>query len=105
MVFGSGYSSPDFALVLAVEQVLAAHPLSHDKLQRRLPCWTREAAQKLQQRIQLGVGQVGKHHDRRLEGGGEGREGGGREGVGGERGRVREGRGEGKERWDRRERR
>ena len=65
VVFGSGYSSPDFALVLAVEQVLAAHPLSHDKLQRRLPCWTREAAQKLQQRTQLGVDQVGKHQDRK----------------------------------------
>lgn len=58
---------PDLPLVLPVEKVLPAHPLGHDELQGRFPCRSRQAAQKLQQRFQLRVNQVGKHHDQRLE--------------------------------------
>jgi len=58
---------PDFTLVLSVEQVLPAHPLSHDELQRRFPRRAGQTAQELQQRLQLGVNQVGKHHDQRLK--------------------------------------
>lgn len=63
--------SPDFTLVLSVEEVLSAHPLGHDKLQGRFPCGARQTAQELQQRLQLRVDQVGKHHDQRLSRGGE----------------------------------
>lgn len=63
--------SPDFALILSVEEVLSAHPLGHDKLQGRFPCGARQTAQELQQRLQLRVDQVGKHHDQRLSRGGE----------------------------------
>lgn len=58
---------PDFTLVLSIEEVLPAHPLRHDKLQSRFPCRTRQTAQELQQRLQLGVNQVSKHHDERLQ--------------------------------------
>lgn len=57
---------PDFALVLPVEEVLSAHPLRHDELQSRFPCWARKTAQELEERLQLGVNQVGEHHDQRL---------------------------------------
>lgn len=59
---------PDFTLVLSIEKMLSAHPLCHDKLQGRLSSWSWQTAQKLQQRFQLGVNQVGKYHDERLWG-------------------------------------
>lgn len=58
---------PDFTLVLSVEEVLPAHPLRHDELQRRFPRRAGQTAQELQQRLQLGVNQVCKHHDQRLQ--------------------------------------
>lgn len=58
---------PDFTLVLSVEQVLSAHPLCHDELQSRFPCRAGKTAQEFQERLQLGVNKVGKHHDQRLQ--------------------------------------
>lgn len=58
---------PDFTLVLPIEEVLPAHPLCHDELQSRFPRWSGQTAQELQQGLQLGVNQVGKHHDQRLQ--------------------------------------
>lgn len=57
---------PDFAFVLPVEQVLPARPLRHHELQRWLPGRPGEAAEKLQQGLQLGVHQVGEDHDQGL---------------------------------------
>ena len=59
---------PDFALVLPVEEVLPAGPLGHHELQGRLAGGPREAAQELQEGLQLGVHQVGEHHDQGLGG-------------------------------------
>lgn len=47
--------------------MLAAHPLRHDELQGGFPRWAGEAAQELEERFQLGVDQVGEHHDQRLK--------------------------------------
>lgn len=58
---------PDFTLVLPIEEVLSAHPFCHDKLEGRFPRWAGQTAQELQQRVQLGVNQVCKHHDQRLQ--------------------------------------
>lgn len=54
---------PDFAFVLPVEQVLPAHPFGHHELQGRLAGRSGETAQELQERFQLGVNQVSKHHN------------------------------------------
>lgn len=47
--------------------MLAAHPLRHDELQGGFPRWARKTAQELEERFQLGVDQVGEHHDQRLK--------------------------------------
>lgn len=47
--------------------MLSAHPLRHDELQGRFPRWARETAQELEERLQLGVDQVGEDHDERLK--------------------------------------
>lgn len=58
---------PDFALVLPVEQVLPAHPFGHDELQGGFAGRSGETAQELEERFQLGVNQVSKHHNQGLE--------------------------------------
>lgn len=47
--------------------MLPACPLSHHKLQGRFASRSWEATQELQQRFQLSVHQMSKHHDQRLK--------------------------------------
>lgn len=58
---------PDFAFILPIEKVLAAHPFSHHKLQGGFASGAGQAAQEFQQWLQLWVNQVSKHHDQGLQ--------------------------------------
>lgn len=62
------WALPDFALILAIEQMLPARPLSHYKFQGRFASRSWEAAQELQEGFQLSVHQMSEHHDQRLGG-------------------------------------
>lgn len=58
---------PDFAFILSIEQMLSACPLCHHKFQGRFASGSWEATKELQERFQLSVYQMSKHHDQRLE--------------------------------------